>query len=82
MRGSLRVVGTPKHHFAPCTGHKCAFACHSNVWEMRFKLVGNSREIGINRFGFDVCALEREVQGEGSFGGFNVDIVEPAEGKV
>ena len=49
---------------------------------MRFKLVANSREIGINQFGVDVHGLEREVQGEGSFGGFNVDIVEPAESKI
>ena len=63
-------------------GHKCAFACHSNVQEMRFELVGDSREIGIDRFGVDVHALECEVQGEGSFGEFNVNIVDPAEGMV
>ena len=68
--------------FLQSTGHKCAFVCHSHVREMRFKLVGDSREIGIDRFWVDVCTLESEVQGEGLFGGFNVDTVQPAEGKV
>ena len=83
-KGELASGGNTKAPFCALqgTGHKGAFACRSHIREMRFKLVGNPREIRINRFGVDVRGLESDIKGKCPLCRFDVDVVEPAEGKV
>ena len=56
-------------------GYKWALACCVNIRKVSLKLVGNTREVGVNRLGVDVGGLESDEEKKSLLGGFNIKAV-------
>ena len=46
-----------------------------NIRKVSLKLVGNTREVGVNRLGVDVGGLESDEEKKSLLGGFNIKAV-------
>ena len=65
-----------------CSPDECTITVYADVWEEWFEVATDTGQIGPDRFGVDVIALESDVVAEGFDSRVNRDIVQLAECQV